>query len=191
MSPIERSGGSGGGGTQVVTLICDSLLAGSQATFDTNTILGGNIPQTAKHLDAIIYGRSDAVDTNEPVLWNFNNDFGAGNYELITSSFSGTGVNSFNGGPDSKLTMGNIPAANAPASYFSHFHANIANYAASTAFKSAVGTGVLIRATTSANCFAFFQGGLWLNAAAITRITLAPTVGNFVAGSRFTLYGLG
>lgn len=35
------------------------------------------------------------------------------------------------------------------------------------------------------------RGGAWINTAAITTITLAPLIGtNFVAGSRFSLYGI-
>lgn len=171
-------------------LICDQLLTASQASFDTNTILGGNIPSSFKHLDVFVYGRSDNADTNEAVFWTFNGDSGA-NYQVAIFTFSGGGTTSSTGGNDTKITAGNIPAATAPASYFSHVRASIANYTDTHGFKSLVAQGGLMRASTAANSFVIFDAGQWNNTAAVTRITLVPQVGNFVAGSRFTLYGLG
>ena len=35
-----------------------------------------------------------------------------------------------------------------------------------------------------------FYSGVWLNTAALTSVTLFPNLGNFVTGSRFSLYGI-
>jgi hypothetical protein len=181
---------TGGGGSGNFTLICDDLLSGSQASFDTNTILGGNISGAYKHLKLYVYGRSDNADTNEALYMNFNNDSTAAHYDIASFTFSGGGTTSSTGGTDSKITMGNIPAANAPASYFSQTEVTIANYADTTGFKSTHGLGGLERGTTAANSFVVFNAGLWLSTAAVNRIAVVPQAGNFVAGSRFTLYGL-
>ena len=174
-----------------LTLIADQLLGGTQASFDTNTILGGNIPSTYKHLRLILALRSDTAAASTDANLKINNDGTAGNYDArITLQRSDTnGLGGFTGATSANGVgcAGICPAASVTAGDFLHYVIDFSDYN-STAHNKNFSAHIWGR-----DAAAFWTGsiiGKYTSLSAITRLAIIPTAGNWIAGSRFTLYGL-
>lgn len=172
-------------------LICSQVLSGSQATFDTNTILGGNISGSYTHLQVMVMGAITAATTNDVIKLTFNNDTTAAHYQWAQGQMSGSGSASGSGGSDSSIPVSQFPGTTAtPANTSGMAEILVANYAGTTFNKNLTARTGLIRGTTAANNFLINYYGQWISTAAITRITLTPNSGSFATGSAFYLYGL-
>jgi hypothetical protein len=171
-------------------MICDSVLGASQASFDTNTILGGNIPATYKHLRAVVTGRGDTAAVSTFVQMRFNNDSGV-NY--ADQEINNNSASTLLTGEDNSKTygvIGNIAAASATAGALGSTTVEIPDYNGTTFWKTWLAEAIThLGITTGLHNWYTFAGG-WVSTAAITRLTFFPAAGNFVAGTRFTLYGL-
>ena len=166
-------------GVGMVT-ISDLLLAADTATFDFTSI-----PGTYKHLIIKLVGRMTGAVTDGVVTMKFNNDGGA-NYDwetqagfTSTSSVGGTSA-------DTSIRVGEVTGASATSGHVGAIDIDILDYAATTLFKGAITKGGRVGGTR----FAFQNFGHWRSTSAITRVTLTPGSGNWLAGSRATLYGL-
>jgi hypothetical protein len=186
----EVAGGllSVGNGTAAIPFgaykIAETVLGSSAATFDFTSI-----PATFRHLLLEIYCRGDAAAAAANVLLRFNNDSAANyDYQLLQASAgSASGVEAF---AQTSTYLGNAPAANAPANVFGNTRADIPYYANSTNQKSVTSQSALKTGTTTGTLFSYCPAGFWRSTAAINRITLLLSSGNFVSGSVATLYGL-
>ncbi len=173
--------------------ICDLTLGADQASFDTNTILGGNIPNVYKHLLLILSLRSDRNATGDPALLVVNNDTTGANYNtqrLLGSNATASADVSV--GTRTGILLGSAvtTVAGSLADSFGAFRVDIPDYLSAnkkcvlsnyTAFDTAVAAGAAVGSL----------GGIWLSTSAITRLRVAPQVGsNWKTGSRFTLYGV-
>lgn len=188
----------GGGLSANPQLIFDVQVArgntGDPATgatvIDSNTILGGNIPSTFKHLLLDISARSGIAGTSDSLYARFNND-SAGNYDwfgqygqnasggIATSAFAQTGG-----------FVGYIGGSSIRAARFTSFLAEIYGYADSVREKSVLSKYGFTdtAATTSISGTTHMS---WRSTAAVTRIQLLNAGGSvFTDGSRFTLYGM-
>jgi hypothetical protein len=189
---VLTSGGASAisfGAAQAMTQICDSTAGGAVASFDTNTILGGNIPSAYNHLKLVFEGRGDTAAASTTVTMRVNND-SAANYEHAVGYMTGAAVYSGNGvgGGTGAQVAGHMAAATATAGATGAFELTLAQYNSATLWRRWMGTG---GSNDGANIWLETIMGSWRNAAnAITRLSLTPGAGNFVAGSRFTLYGM-
>ena len=127
---------------------------------------------------------STAADVQECYL-QFNSDT-ATNYSI--TRFYNSGVNAFSGRETSVTKIDNIrlPGSNSASTVFGSMIANIQNYSNTTTNKTTI-------LRMNAETVSGQQGalvGLWRNTSAITTILFAPTSGNFVSGSTFTIYGI-
>jgi hypothetical protein len=159
-----------------MVLIFDSLLGADAASFDVT-----DIPGTYKHLKGYLQVRgTEAVPTQQAFL-RYNNDSGA-NYSWVnTNSGSGGGLTAGRLG----LTTGSIAVADCPSTH--EFF--IADYAGSVFIKYGLVMAGFINPGVTSLCEAINHH--WAAApAAVTRLTVFPNAGNWLAGSRFTLYGL-
>lgn len=100
------------------------------------------------------------------------------NTTLATNSSGGTGAS---------IHIGTMPAANATSSFFGHGEFSISAPGSSN-FKIAVGEAAGFTLTTDSRLGIY--SGQWDSATAITSITLTPALGNFVAGSQMSVYGM-
>lgn len=183
---------AGGGGA--MALICDQKLSGIQASFDTNTILGGNISGSYKDLMFIVTGRTDTSIGSSIAMWLVvNNDTGSNyTYELMTVSSTGSpsGIEAPSG-TDTHCRIGNVTTQSATANFPGQAAVTIADYASTTFFKTLTTAFGYAHGAAASNIFAGSGFGMWRSTSAITRLAVAPNAGNFAAGSRFTLYGIG
>lgn len=166
--------------------IFDTTLGGSAANVDITGIVG-----TYAHLMLVVYGRSDAAAAViEPSLIRLNGD-AATNYDyqvLHGTASSALAVENF---AVSSAQIGNVPASSAGVNLFGCQLVFIPHYAGTSNNKALVALSSSKTGTTTSLMDVAISACFWRSSAAITRITLLPAAGNFVAGTRVTLYGMG
>jgi len=175
-----------------MTLICSQVLSAPQATFDTNTILSGNIPSTYKHLVIYLQGRTTSSGgvLYDGVLLRFNNDSGFNYFEVFTQIKGAAAVSSLQTS-DSRAQIGGFPNTSGLAGAAGTIKAEVIGYG-SAFHKNVRSWGNKMLATTpNTSWFMEEYAAYWLNTAAVTRITiLNDGAGNFDTGSSFYLYGI-
>jgi hypothetical protein len=87
------------------------------------------------------------------------------------------------------VRIGNIPSANAVASYSGGASAIVFDYRGTTFFKTYTAIGGITHNTGSNQSLFGGKGGLWRSTAAITSVKVLLSAGNFVNGSVVSLYG--
>lgn len=145
---------------------------------------------TFTHLEIRWSARSTkAASVEEDMVIRFNADTG-GNYDsLLLYNPTATTAAASEVLAGTSARVGTLPAASADASRGGGGIIRIHDYRGTTFFKTAEGN------------FSYFQGAAlysstrpfgvhWRSASAITSITILLASGNYVAGSKFTLYGL-
>jgi hypothetical protein len=178
-----RGNGAWGGGLEVLD---DLVVAGAVlANYDTNTRLGGNIPQTYKDLVLAVHGYLDQAAFTEVRLQA--NGLATG-YNWQEAWATGATVTAAEGAfPATSWRAAVWGGANGVAG---NFTLQFPNYAA--AVSHSYQADYFGSANNAANNLRRgWVGGHLANAAAITRLQLFPATGNFVIGTRFTLYGRG
>ena len=164
--------------------IFDSTLSGAAASIDTGA---GSIPAGHEHLIIVMQARSDNVSQTVDNQIQFNADTGAHYDDNAGRDSNGT----FTSVTDAAATQGEfcqITAASATASYPSTIFGIIPSYDKTSFFKSMVYLGGFINAPITG--YQNWMGHTaWRSTAAITRIKVFPTLGNYVTGTRLTVYG--
>jgi hypothetical protein len=167
--PIWNLGAPGGPGPMVA--IQDVVLSAAGASIDFT-----NIPQNFAQLLLMYNATSDqAGDTL--VNLAINGDTTAANYEA--ESTQGQAASTVSTGVSSR-SCGILGPTTRPLGCGGYLL--IPNYV-SAGRKAALGLSYTYRNLMSI-------GSVWSGVAPITRLTFTPSAGNFVAGSRFTLYGI-
>lgn len=133
--------------------------------------------------------RGDTVATSTPLLLRFNGDTGA-NYDRQFLAGAASVASALESLGQTSAEVSAIAAASASAGMPSTGTIEIYDYRGTTFQKNVIASMNLRRSSASGNVFARVYSVGWLSTAAITSITLTLTAGNFVAGSKFTLYGL-
>ena len=166
-----------------VVCLFDQILGVAAPSFDIQ-----NISQAYSHLEIVVQGRSDAAGNSTALLVRLNNDSGA-NYDCgRLYSSSGTVARSDTFGA-AFISLGEIPAAAAIAGGVGSYEIKLQNYAQVFLNKMITSLGGYKYGTAAGNLWEFLANGFWRNSAAINRVTVYPNAGNFVAGSRLTIYG--
>lgn len=162
--------------------IADSTAATAVASFDFTSL-----PGQFAHLMVVAYCRSDHAVAIDDISLRFNNDSGS-NYYWQYLQGVGTTASAGEGIGVTSSRCGLVAGSSAPAGSFASSTILIPHYT-STTEKSYVAQSSCLAAASTGNMYARSLGGLWTGSA-VTRITLIPPSGNFVAGSRVTIYGL-
>jgi hypothetical protein len=182
MPIISPSGGGGGG---ALSQIFNSLLVGSAASFDIQ-----NIPASFNHLLIIGYLRSDTAAAITGCVARFNND-SAANYDedrLSASAGTPSAAESLGG---TSITLAVVPANTATANYFGAVSATLPSYLNATGNKPIVSPFHQSDSNVTGHVQPGVGGGKWRTAGTpITRVTILPGAGNWVAGSQLSVYGL-
>ena len=180
---IFSAAGAGGVVASSYELIETYVLGSSQASVVFSNL--GTYSSTYKHLQLRMVLRGDRNAGAESLVGRLNGDSGA-NYAMHTLTGSGSSV---------------ISAAEANATFYEYTY--FTDGGTSTIFTPVI-TDILDAYSTTKNktirtMFGRTDGfggvalvsGLWRSTSSITSITYTPRYGtNFVAGSRFSLYGI-
>lgn len=165
--------------------LADSTLGGSSATVDLTSIVG-----SYAHLLLVIYARGDQAAFSTNVNLRFNAD-SAANYDTQQVQGGAAAVTAGEQFAATSTLVTVMPAATAGANLFGATVGFIPHYAGTANNKAILSLESFKTGTISGSMSTSLLGGFWRSNAAITRITLLPASGNFVAGTRVTLYGLG
>lgn len=162
-----------------------------QAPSGTNTVTFSSIPGSYRHLVIEYLARGDQALTSSAVNLTFNGDTSA-NYDSVRANVTHT--NALATGEQlaaTSATIAVVTAASAPSNYAAGGTILIPYYA-STAFYKVVTNGPAgsLLAQTTGNVNARFGEAHWRSLSAITSATLTLGGGNYVAGSKFSLYGV-
>lgn len=177
------------GDAAVMTLISDTLLGSTTANFDLTSIAG-------TYTDLLIEARlrsDDNASGQEPALIRFNNDSGsnyAWNRSYSYSNVIDTVTNDAGTPPagSTSALLGYIPCdgGTANANSFGVCRIRIPSYASVVGYKNyhcdLTGCDTQMRQD--------WVGGEWRSTSAITRVTIYPTTGEWVTGSRLRLFGI-
>jgi hypothetical protein len=173
------------GGT---ALICTHTVSVAQASIDTNTVIGGVIPTTYKHLKVVIQGLCTHADTAINGGIRFNNDSGA-NYHNQRIYGSGATATADEAIGATYGRIGNFPGSTATVP-LNCIEILIPNYNGTTFKKTYTSNAMHASDVTTGNLQTVQIGGAWNSAAAITRLAVYPVSGNLDVGTVFSLYGL-
>ena len=174
-----------------------TLIASAVLTANATSVTFSNIPSTYINLMVTALARTDNADENDNVKAQFNSDSG-NNYGWVNFAARGVFDGTFTGRcvtirSDTYLLVGRAEGANASAGNFGTTWFMLPSYA-NTTTRKVVSSGAILKfgdGSEDSDYSVGLFGGLWRSTAAITSITLYPQTGsNFVAGSRFYLWGL-
>jgi hypothetical protein len=177
------SGGSGGGGSGALVPLATTTLGAAQATISLT-----GIDQTYADLIVVVTARGDAAATFADVRMTLNNDTGT-NYDTQRSDLNNGTLTGAGAVAAAFGFIGWIPAASGVANAASSLEIVIPSYANTTFHKDFFSRSGLRTGAAAANMFENAIWGDWRSTAAVNRIDLALSTGNFVAGTKVTVYG--
>ena len=166
--------------------LADSTAGGNVASFDLTSI-----PGTFAHLLLFCKLRSDFATVTDNCNVRVNGDSSSIYDEVHIQTVNTTNTGVIDGSPSSAFQEIRVAGANATASVFGNSFILILDYAATNRRGFLFGSGAITTEGTTSTYQRFTGYGSYRGAAAITQVTLTSgNGGNFVAGSRVTLYGL-
>lgn len=168
-----------------VGAIYDSTLSGAASSFDIPGIVGGYA-----HLLIEVNGRGDTAASTINCNVRLNNDT-AGNYYYQRLRGNGATASAAEGLAQTAYLAGFLPAASAPAGIGGSVRMRIPSYSSSALTKGLESASSTAVALSTGNLFVDQIMGVWNNAAAVTRVTVLASVGNFAIGTRLTVYAMG
>lgn len=170
------------------TLAYDSIASVSPS--GTDTITFSSIPGTYSSLKLIYTSQSTYTAYNTNVRMRFNGDT-ADNYgDRGIFTDGNTPYYLYSNGPRGWMDLNyGIQTGTYMASGWGVGEVDIPNYAATDVYKNAQGLAGVNALSYPAGYFSN-ASGYWKSTAAITSITLYSSAGNYVAGSRFSLFGV-
>lgn len=148
-----------------------------------------NISQIYRHLFLIGQLRLLGAVIDADVDVRFNNDGGA-NYneqDLVGANVTASATPAAG---QTEANVGTFPGATGIANHIGQLQMHIANYNGVVFFKTAIAQFVSIPNNTVADFDTGQVGIVWRDTAAISRITLISSSGNFITGSSMSLYGI-
>jgi hypothetical protein len=166
-------------------LIATEILGSAQSSITFSNL--GDYASTYKHLQFRIAARSDRPAIGDSAMLRFNGD-SAGNYRAHWLNGDGTSVAAQETGAGAtKLYGARMAGGSAAANIFGGGVCDILDvYSASKNTTTRALTG-----SVASSPILFLFSGVWLNVSTISSVTLFADMGtNFVAGSRFSLYGI-
>jgi hypothetical protein len=169
----------------VVRPVAEVTLGSAAASIDFTSIA-----EDWSHLMLALYLRGDTAATTVNLLVRINGDSGGSyDYQRLTGNAGTAGAAEAFG--QTSALMGVIPANTAGANVFGGGLILVPHYAQAANQKYLLSFFGYKIGNVSTNLDVAIRSGFWRNANAITQITLLPSAGNFVTGSRATLYGMG
>jgi hypothetical protein len=144
------------------------------------------IPSDYKHLQLRIVARdTQAVGQSAPYL-TFNND-SAANYAVHRLLTAGASVSSYSAVPSNAIMLNAWAAASSTSGIFGTSIVDIPDFTSTSKNKVTRSFG---GNTNSVNSETGLNSGLWMSTAAITSLKITSQSATFLAGSRFSLYGV-
>ena len=181
---VIDSSGRQKGATSAMMQLYDNVAAGAIASWDVSSI-----SQAYNYLKVLVQGRSDNATVLTTILLRLNND-SAANYNGNNPTFQNATVVGGETLGATSMPVGAVPGSTATANRPGNSELVIHDYKGTVFHKQVTGSAMHTRDDSTTNQEVQLLGGLWRSTAAVNRITVTPAAGNFIAGSRLTIYGL-
>lgn len=180
--PLGFWAASGGGGAGAFDLLETTTLASSAAS-----VTFSSIDQSYKHLQLRFVARTNTTGfTGTDVFMEFNSST-SGYYKRHSLIGNGSAVSSNGDSTSTHSHAGYILTDYQPANIFGTSVIDVLDYSSSS--KNTTIRGLNGYAQSGNNFLQLFSS-LWNNTSAVTSVKLDAIQGDFVAGSRFSLYGV-
>ena len=167
------------------------LLGSATGTGSSGVLSFTSITGSYRELYLRIYGRSDTASTNVTVQMTLNSDTTAGHYVTEGLYATTTTPGAFEQmGSVGYITAATLPAASSSANVYGSAQVWIPEYAATSGYKPLTCFDSGVRTLSSGNAAPTFAGGIFTSTAAITRVDLTLSAGNWTTASRASLYGI-
>jgi hypothetical protein len=184
--PLGFLAGSGGEEGSTFELIESVILGSSQSSVTFSSL--GTYASAYKHLQIRLTTRTSGGTTNEDTFLRVNGDTG--------SNYTWHQIYGDNGGSIEALAYPNstsmnpmvTAAASNTSTIFSQGIIDLLDAYSTT--KNKTMRSIAGHNGSTGASYMLFRSGVWRNTSSITSLTLAPSAGNFVTGSRFSLYGI-
>ena len=176
--------GAAGGVASAYDLLETTLISSDTASV-TFSSLGSY--SSYKHLQVRFTARSSTT-TSGTIGMRINSDSGS-NYTLHYLSGSNSSVTNFAGTSQTELRGGLIIPSDGVTNNFAPSVVDLLEFG-NTSKKKTVRCFYGLHDGAGASNVIEVSSGLWSSASAITSLTFTPPAGNFVSGSRFSLYGI-
>jgi hypothetical protein len=141
------------------------------------------------HLEIRYSIRGTEVATSSALGLQFNGDTGA-NYDTQLNRGQNTTLTGAQVIAGTSIVIGQVSAASAPSGLVGGGTIVIHDYRGTTFHKSCMSMDTFKQANASGGIFMDLRGGAWRSTSAITSVTLGLGAGNYVAGSKISLYGI-
>ena len=174
---------AGAGGAAGSFDLLETQVLGSSAASVTFSSLS-TYASTYKHLQIRYTARSSRVNTLDYPFFRVNADSGA-NYSWHNLTGNGSSVSSGSGSSQTFMYLPYSPAANSTANNFNAGVIDLLDPFETTKAK----TFRTLGGSTGENYIHVFSGR-WGSTSAVSSVTLHMENGNYVTGSRFSLYGV-
>ena len=178
---------AGGGAATTLTPLFDAVVgAGGAASIDTGA---GGVAATGIGLRIILSLRSDAAGVKaQGTILRFNNDSG-GNYDMVYVRGTNVTASATNLVSQTSVQFCFCAGAACDANTFAGSDLEVVDFQAAKFRTVTANTSVI---ATSAAADTFFQtfGARYKSTTVISRVSVAPSSGNFVQGSRMTILPL-
>lgn len=178
--PLGILSSSGAGGAGAFELISTQVLTGTASSISFSSIVG-----TYKHLQLRVTARADTSWDNTAAYIRFNSDSGS-NYAWHRLDGYGSGIGSSGVASQTAGVAGYFSDSSSASGIYGVDIVDIYDYASTSKNKT---LRSLCGVVSSAKEIGL-RSSLWASTAAITSIYYAPQGGSWVAGSRFSLYGV-
>jgi len=166
--------------------LADETKASAAASFDFTSLPGGY-----SALMIVWSGRSANASNSDIVLARFNNDSGNNYDRQRRENPASTTLSEVQNLAGASVLSGNVTANSSTSGWAGSGEILVVNYAGTTFHKIARSKSFMRTSDGSVNNDMGDQGAIWKNTAAIDRVTLfLNSGGNWMAGSRCTIYGL-
>jgi hypothetical protein len=182
LSALGIFSAAGAGGVQGdYELIETQILGSAQASVVFSSL--GTYSSTYKHLQIRYVTRATVNADRDPIVMRFNADTGS-NYAHHQLFTNGSGPFSEAFTSQTRMRVGEVTGANPSGTIFGASVVDILDPYSTTKNKT-------VRAFTGTQSFTALFSGVYLSTSSTTSLTLLPSsASNFVAGSRFSLYGI-
>ena len=155
---------------------------------DAASITFASIPQNFTHLLLLMAVRGTNASTSVDINMRFNGDTGS-NYDWQEIVATGGATTTTNGVNVAFIEAAMMPGSTAPSGQVAPAVITLPGYSSARLHKQTTTQGGYQTADTANGTQIFEFFGNWKSTTPINQILLYPSAGNFLAGSRFTLYG--
>lgn len=178
------------------TYVRDNLNTGCPVMVAISTLVGtaasitfSSIPTTFNSLHLTGYFRSDNAATSATMFLRFNGDTGS-NYDYQVVQGNAAVASASEGLAQTQIGIGHSVGNTGGANLFSGISTAIQGYASSANNKALTSKSSYKGGTSSGSLTVTIWSGFWRSNAPVTSLTVFPSAGNLVSGSRLVLYGV-